>query len=87
MSKLYMVLETKSFNILGPCDIKNFCYNQMYKLWHIHFHNGDDMFIYDKNIIKLGIYDEDDEDFNSIALAANGHFKYIKDSSAIIGQL
>ena len=48
----------------------------MYKLWHIHFHNGDDMFIYDKNIRRLGIYDED---FNSIALVVNGRFKYVKD--------
>ena len=77
MSELFMVLETKSFNIPGHCIIKNFCYSQIYKLWHIHFQNGDDMFIYDENIIKLGIYDED---FNSIALAVNGHFKYIKDN-------
>ena len=76
MSELFMVLETKSFKI--QCAIKNFGYSQIYKLWHIHFPNGDDMFIYDKNIIKLGIYDED---FNSIALAVTGHFKYIKDNS------
>ena len=75
MSELFMVLETKSFKILANCAIKNFCYSQTYKLWHIHFHNGDDMFIHDANIIKLGIYDED---YNSIALAVNGHFKYIK---------
>ena len=75
MSELFMELETKSFKILGNCAIKNFCYSQTYKLWHIHFHNGDDMFIHDANIIKLGIYDED---YNSIALAVNGHFKYIK---------
>ena len=77
MSELFMVLETKSFKIPGHCIIKNFCYSQMYKLWHIHFHNGDDMFIYDKNIRRLGIYDED---FNSIALVVNGRFKYIKDN-------
>lgn len=75
MSELFMVLETKSFKI--QCAITCFGYSQIYKLWHIHFHNGDDMFIYDENIIKLEIYDED---YNSIALAVNGHFKYIKDN-------
>lgn len=77
MNELFMELETKSFKILGNCAIKNFSYSQIYKLWHIHFHNGDDMFIYDENIIKLGIYDED---YNSIALAVTGHFKYIKNN-------
>ena len=77
MSELFMVLETKSFKIPEQCIFKNFCYSQIYKLWHIHFQNGDDMFIYDENIINLGIYDED---YNSIALAVNGHFKYIKNN-------
>lgn len=35
------------------------------------------MFIHDANIVKLGIHDED---YNSIALAVNGRFKYIKDN-------
>ena len=77
MSESFLVLETKYFKILRQCAIKNFSYSQIYKLWHIHFQNGDDMFIYDENIIKLEIYDED---YNSIALAVNGHFKYIKDN-------
>ncbi len=75
MSELLMELKTKSFKILGNCVIKSFDYSQTYKLWHIHFHDGDDIFIHDANIIKLGIYDED---YNSIALAVNGNFKYIK---------
>lgn len=70
-----MELKTKSFKILGNCAIKSFDYSQTYKLWHIHFYDGDDMFIHDANIIKLGIYDED---YSSIALAVNGNFKYIK---------
>lgn len=78
MSELFMELETKSFKILANCTIKSFDYSGTYKLWHIHFHNGDDMYIHDDNIIKLGIYDED---YNSIALATTGHFKYIKDNS------
>ena len=75
MSELFLGLKTKSFEILGNRAIKRFDYSQTYKLWHIHFHDGDDMFIHDANIIKLGIYDED---YDSIALAVNGHFKYIK---------
>lgn len=75
MSELFMALETKSFKICGNCAIKSFDYSQIYKLWHIYFHDGDDMFIHDANIIKLGIYDGD---FNSIALVINGNFKYIK---------
>lgn len=75
MSELFMELKTKTFEIFGNCAIKSFDYSQIYKLWHIHFHDGDDMFIHDMNIVKLGVYDED---YNSIALAANGHFKYIK---------
>lgn len=77
MSELFMELKTKTFKILANCTIKSFDYSQTYKLWHIHFHDGDDMYIHDTNIIKLGIYDED---YNSIALAVNGHFKYIKDN-------
>lgn len=73
-----MELKTKTFKILANCTIKSFDYNQTYKLWHIHFHDGNDMFIYDDNIIKLGLYDEN---YDSIALALNGHFKYIKDNS------
>lgn len=75
MSELFIELKTKSFKIPENCVIKSFHYSQTYKLWHIHFHDGDDMFIHDVNIIKLEIYDKDS---NSIALAANGHFKYIK---------
>ena len=77
MSELFMELKTKTFKILGNCAIKGFDYSQTYKLGHIHFHDGDDMFIHDANIIKLWVYDED---YNSIALAVNGCFKYIKDN-------
>lgn len=76
---LYLELKTNSFSILGNCVIKSFCYSETYKLWHIHLFNNDDLFIHNKNIIKLAISTDsfDGEMYESIALVVNGFVKYI----------
>ena len=76
---LYLELKTNAFSILGNCVIKHFCYSETYKLWHIHLPNGDDLFIHNENIIKLGISTDnfDGENYESIALVVNGFVKYI----------
>lgn len=49
----YLVLNSEFFNI--KCKIKDYHYNETYKLWTFVFFNSDILFIYDKNILSLDI--------------------------------
>lgn len=49
----YLILNTEFFNI--ECKIKDYHYNETYKLWTFVFFNSDILFIYDKNILSLDI--------------------------------
>ena len=49
----YLVLNSEFFNI--KCKIKDYYYNETYKLWTFVFFNSDILFIYDKNILSLDI--------------------------------
>lgn len=76
MTDLYMYCDTNNFTVKAP--IRRFTYAETYKLWHILFCNGDDLFVHDQNIVKLSICDFD-KDCDSVALVINGLVKFIKD--------
>ena len=54
MMELY--LRTKDYEL--KTGIKHYLYNPTYQLWHIHTINGNDMFIYDWNVVTLLIFEE-----------------------------
>lgn len=74
MNNLYCYYCSKhSVNFHSP--IINYHYNEQYNLWTIVLVNNDIFFIYDKNIHKLSIIDDEEELYG---LCVNGKTKVYK---------